>query len=131
MKKALYKEIATLINARNNCLQNNNNDWLVKREQKLERIAKNLLPSGSGFDCGTKIDIDKSKDDKIILTTSYHHMNDVGMYDGWNDYVITLKPSLVFDFELKIKGVNRNDIKNYMYEYFQDVLSQEIETDNL
>jgi hypothetical protein len=58
-------------------------------------------------------------------------MNDVGMYDGWNDYVITLKPSLVFDFELKIKGVNRNDIKNYMYEYFQDVLSQEIETDNL
>lgn len=124
MEGKLYKRIASAIVARKNCEASGNAEWFEKWTEKLEEYAK-LLPSGSGFDSGTTIDIERSDEKRIILQTSYHHMNDSGYYDGWTEHTITVKASLLFDFVLTISGRDRNDFKEYAYEVFQEILSQE------
>ena len=75
----LAKQIATAIGARNNCIKaNGNGHWMDTWTERLNRIARNVLPSGGGFDSGTRIDLDASTEEKIVLTTSFHHMNDGG-----------------------------------------------------
>ena len=84
------------------------------------------LPSGSGWDCGTKLDYEKSNPDKLVFYGSYHHMNENGMYDGWTEHTIIVTPSLAFGFDVKITGRDRNDIKDYLGEMFQHALSEPV-----
>jgi hypothetical protein len=58
----------------------------------------------------------------LVIVTSYHHMNDAGMYDGWTDHKVIVTPSLVHGFVLRITGRNRNDIKEYIADLFQQSL---------
>jgi len=126
MKQKVYQKIAALIVARNNCINPGNVEWFDKHTERLDEIAKNHLPSGSGVDSGTEIDLDRSTEKKIVLNTSYHHMNDGGMYDGWTDHTITATPS--FDgFDLKVSGRDRNQIKDYLGDLFYHALMEEIE----
>lgn len=120
--KPLYQTLASLIQARLNCIKSNNTEWLEKHTANIFELVKNCLPSGSGIDCGTKIDLDMSTPDKIVLHTSFHHMNDCGMYDGWTEHTVTVTPSLQFGFNLKISGRDRNDIKEYLHEVYSNDL---------
>lgn len=88
------------------------------------QIMQDELPSGSGIDCGTKIDLDESTDRKIVLTLSYHHMNDGGMYDGWTDHKIVLTPGFCC-FAIKITGRDRNSIKEYLADTYMHALNAE------
>lgn len=90
----------------------------------LDDIEENL-PSGSGIDCGTKINRERSTSERIILSTSFHHMNDGGMYDGWTEHTITVEPSLLFGLNIKISGRNRNDIKDYLADVYREALEAE------
>ena len=126
MKNKLYKQIANRIVAYHNCIESNNQEWEEKHLDALNSY-NDCLPSGSGFDSGSKIDTDFSNAEKIIIHTSYHFMDEWGGYDGWEDYKIVIKPSLLHDFLLTIHGKNRNDIKDYMYEIFRDSLNEEVE----
>jgi hypothetical protein len=113
----IIKQLASLIQARANCIEHKNDEWLDKHEEAIQKIMKNSAPSGAGFDSGTKIDLDRSTYDKIIFTTSYHHMNEDGYYDGWTDHTIIVRPT--FDgIDLSVSGRNRNEIKDYIYETF-------------
>lgn len=59
----------------------------------LEALEREL-PSGSGIDNGTKIDIENSEEDvKLVIDCGYHHMDENGYYDGWCDYTITVRPT--------------------------------------
>lgn len=122
----LYQRIARLVAARLNCEKSGNTEWFDRHTQRLEDITKNILPSGSGFDCGTTIDLDESGPERVVLRTEFHHMDDGGYYDGWTDHTILITPSLQFGFELRITGKNRNDIKDYIYQIFEQVLNEEI-----
>lgn len=51
-------------------------------------------------------------------------MNDAGYYDGWTEHTITVTPAFIGGFELSISGRNRNDIKDYISEVFNQALSQ-------
>ena len=125
MKRPIYREIASIIQAIENCRKAGNAGWLTKHEERLEELVS-LLPSGSGIDNGTKLDIDSCKPGKLVFTLGYHHMNDVGMYDGWTEHVLTVTPS--FDgIELRFSGRNRNDIKDYLHDTYYFALTQEIE----
>ena len=126
MKNKLYKQIASTVLAYNNCVKSGNTEWMEKHLERLEDYNDNL-PSGSGFDSGSKIDFDSTNESKITINTSYHFMDEWGGYDGWEDYKIVIKPSLLHDFLLTIHGKNRNDIKDYMYEIFRDSLNEEVE----
>ncbi len=76
-------------------------------------------PSGSGIDCGTKLAMEKCSSDRIVFATSFHHMNDVGMYSGWTDHYVTITPT--FDgIDVRIGGRDRNGIKDYLADVYRE-----------
>ena len=129
----LYSKLAGMIEARRNCAQSNpvNSEWLDRHTDTIEALVKQHLPHGSGFDCGTKIDLDASHADKLVFTTEFHHMNENGYYDGWTEHTVTVNPSLQRDFNLRISGRNRNDIKEMMYQDFDYLLRTDVAYDLL
>lgn len=73
------------------------------RDELLDRIEKEFLPSGSGFDSGVTIDREKSSKYCIYLDFGYHHMNGDGYYTGWTKHRVTVRPS--FDgIDMRITG---------------------------
>lgn len=125
MARYLYSELAAAIEARRNCADMGNQEWLVKWTQRIQELEQ-LLPSGSGIDHGTILDLEQSHAEKLVMRADFHHMNDVGMYDGWTGHVVTVTPSFR-GINLRISGRNRNDIKEYLYETFDYALKQEVE----
>jgi hypothetical protein len=123
----LYQRISQKFDAYLNCIKSNNKIWEDKHKYDIEELVKNNLPSGSGFDSGTHFDFDKSKNNKLIFNTSYHFMDENGMYDGWENYKIEITPDLSLAFNIKIIGKNKNDIKDYILDCFCHDLGKEIE----
>ncbi|HEY5606263.1 MAG TPA: hypothetical protein VIL45_07070 [Thermoplasmata archaeon] len=117
-----YVRLAQLVQQRDNCIKSGNQLWLERCEERIPAIVEAFLPSGSGFDSGTRLDLDRSTADKLVFSTSFHHMNDGGMYDGWTEHEVIVTPSLAGEFNLRITGRNRNDIKDYMGELFDHSL---------
>lgn len=131
MARYLYSELATAVAARRNCAQTvngmpKNAEWFDKWSDRIDELM-DLMPSGSGFDSGTKIDLDASHAEKLVFTTAYHHMNDAGYYDGWTEHTITVTPSFAFKCNIRISGRNRNGIKEYIADTFEHHLAQEVE----
>lgn len=58
-----------------------------------------------------------------MFETSVHHMNPDGYYDGWTEHTVTVTPSFIGRFDLKVSGRDRNGIKDYIAEVFGSVLS--------
>lgn len=107
-----------------------NNPQLHRVDNVREMLAslKDCLPSGSGIDSGTTIEIADCLENLIVLSCSYHHMNYVGYYVGWTDHTIRVSPT--FDgFDLRITGKDRNDIRDYLGEVYYHALQQTIEID--
>jgi len=86
-------------------------------EDRLDKLEKEL-PRGSGIDCGCKIDRANSGRKKVIITTSFHHMNDGGYYDGWTEHKIIFTPCLSEGPDMRITGRDRDQIKDYLYDTF-------------
>jgi hypothetical protein len=122
----LVQVIASIVEARRNCIKSGNQEWQVKHEETLKRV-QNELPQGSGIDCGTRIDLDASTADKVVLVADFHHMDQNGSYDGWTEHTITVRPSFINQVEITISGRNRNDIKTYLGEVFHQVLTHTID----
>jgi len=93
------------------------------KEQALDNIREleERLPHGSGFDIGCKVDLEKSTAQKIVISTHFHHMDEHGYYDGWTEHTVTVTPCLVNGYKLKVSGVNKNNIKDYIYDMFNNV----------
>jgi hypothetical protein len=129
MARYLYSELAALTQARINCLDDsrNNIEWAEKHHAKAMSLVHELMPSGSGFDCGTIFDMDDSHANKLQFRVSFHHMDENGFYDGWTEHTIVATPSFQFGFDLRISGRNRNDIKEYIHEMFSHALRTEMD----
>jgi hypothetical protein len=127
MKKPLYRALASLMGAYDRCVETGNKEWRDKHEERIQALVNAHMPAGSGFDSGTKIDLDESSDERLVFYTSFHHMNDNGMYDGWTEHTVIVKPSLASGFTLRITGRDRREIKDYMYEVFDQTLHEEVE----
>lgn len=122
----LYVILATVIDAYKRCEKDRGplEEWRVKHRETLGHIERNLLPSGSGWDEGTRVLVGESTGEKLVLAGSFHHTNDVGMYDGWTQHVIRVRASLVHGITMTISGRNRNGVKDYLYELFESELRQ-------
>ena len=122
MKRELYKHIASNVawnrvvpdSFRNEC------------DRRLE-LCREFLPNGSGIDCGCKIDLDKSEENKLVIHFSFHHMDEWGGYDGWTEHDLYVRPDLMIELKLNILGTNRNGIKDYLYDMFYQVLRTKVE----
>lgn len=104
-------------------------DWPRRHRETLTLLAREFLPSGSGFDSGTSVDVEASTAERIVLTTSFHHMDPSGMYDGWTDHTVIVRASLVHGLSLRITGRDRDGWKDYAHEVFEQALSREVSAD--
>lgn len=123
MAHNVAQAFARAVTAWRNCQRTGNETLADRWYQYLHRLA-DLLPSGSGFDSGTTFDEDSSTDSRLVFRTSFHHMNDGGMYDGWTDHTVTVRPAFT-GLDIKVSGRNRNDIKDYIGDAFAEILNQE------
>ena len=123
MKLPLYQLIARAGDAAIYCAKRGSEEWLQVWEDLLAQCEE-LLPSGSGFDAGTKIE--SASASKIVLKTAYHHMNECGYYDGWTEHVIVVVPNFMYELDLKIGGRNKNNVKEYIADVFYEVLRREV-----
>lgn len=129
MVTKLYRQLASLVQARKNCADGTNPEWFERHGENATKLTDDHMPHGSGFDSGTKLDLDASSGERLVFHTEYHHMNEVGFYDGWTEHSVIVTPSLQFGFTMRITGRNRNDIKEYMYDVFWECLNTDIELD--
>lgn len=111
----------TLPRSRDLCVE-----WRDRWESTIESLVRDHMPSGSGFDSGTTLDMDASHAEKLVFHTSFHHMHDGGYYDGWTEHTITVTPSFQ-GINLRVGGRNRNNIKDYIHETFSFALGRVIE----
>jgi hypothetical protein len=125
MARYLYSELAQAIQARKSCEQTGNTEWFEKWSDTI-KLIESLLPHGSGFDAGTKVDLDSSHADRLVFETSFHHMNEDGFYDGWTKHTIVVTPSFFGGFNMRISGRDRNAIKDYIGEEFAITLRLDI-----
>ncbi len=128
----LYQRLAQLVTARMNCLKPNRfsgesaEEWAKKHEAAIKDLVKNLMPSGSGIDNGTEIDLEKSNGEKLTFLMGYHHMDENGYYDGWTNHTVTVTASLEHDFNVRVSGKDRNQIKDYIADMYRECLIQEV-----
>lgn len=120
MKNKLYQKIASCVDARLRCIENNNTLWEEKHFSQIWMLVKAHMPSGSGVDCGTKINLDKSTGDKLYFTFEYHHMDENGMYCGWTSHKVVVTPSLIHGINIRITG--KSDDREYFYDIFANAL---------
>ena len=113
-QKPLFLFIAEAVTASQDCEARGNAFGAVWRD-RLEQAARVALPSGSGFDAGTRIDLDASRPDRITFKTAFHHMDSAGVYTGWTQHKIIMTPAFGSP-ALRVTGKNRNGIKDHIAE---------------
>lgn len=127
MKRKVYAAIASRVVAMENCQKSGNAEWFKKHGDRIDEIVAAYFPHGSGFDRGVTFDNVRSNGERLVFNTAFHHMDAHGYYDGWGDHSVIVTPSLAFGYSMRITGRDRNDIKEYIAQAFQEVLGAEIE----
>ena len=102
-----------------------NENYKAECENRIQKLT-NLLPHGSGIDAGCEIDIPNSSQKKVVIIFSFHHMDENGYYDGWTDHKLIIKPEFS-GYDMRITGVNKNQIKDYLYDTFSYYLDEIVE----
>lgn len=118
------RQLSSKFQAFKNCVACNNVEWKDKHEDSINDMLE-LLPSGSGLDAGVKFDWVKSTKDKLIFNFEFHHMNENGYYDGCTSHKLILTPSFAFGYDVRITGNDRNGIKEYLSQLFNELFTAE------
>jgi hypothetical protein len=122
MKTTVVSKLASLLQARQNCIQSQNLEWEIKHTNNIYAIVMDYMPHGSGIDNEMMIDLDRSNTKRIVFTFGFHHMNEDGYYDGWTDHELWVYPA--FDgIDMRITGPNRNWVKDHLYDTFNWALT--------
>lgn len=120
---SLASVIVRACEAYRNCSATPDHPWGARWASLLDSIEANLLPSGGGFDNGTKIDREATNAKRISLRIDFHHMNEHGFYDGWTNHNVTINPTFS-GCEVRVSGSNRNDIRDYIGEVVASLFSE-------
>lgn len=94
------------------------------KDKKTYEIAKKL-PHGSGIDADWTIN---EKNDKILACNSYHAMDSVGYYIGWQEFCLKIPKKKPKDFKLNFTG-DRRILKRqpFLREYLEDTIALSLE----
>lgn len=122
----LYRQIASSFMAMNNCIKSENDEWKEKHFKEIQDLCREFLPSESGFDCDTQFDFIRSRENKLVFISAFHHMDENGMYDVWSDLKIIITPCFS-GFDIRITGINRK--YRYDKEFFIDTFCNALETE--
>lgn len=117
----IYRELANRIQARLNCINKGDQEWVRQHEECIKSL-KDFLPSGSA------IDLRNSNGEKIIIDSTFHAMDDGGYYGRWIDFSVTITPSLIHGISLKISGRfgKHQDIREYLFDVFDNSLRETV-----
>lgn len=111
-------QLARLADARLRCIEKNVPNWKEIHTRTINKIMEEKMPHGSGIDGGNRFDFERSNGRKLIIHSSYHKMDENGMYDGWIDYNIVVTANLMF-------GLNVNIVGNFGRDYYlKEMLAQ-------
>ena len=128
MTQKVYQELAVAFDALQNCKESGNEEWEVKHSVRIERLIDDHFPHGSGFDSGCTFDFERSRRNRLIVNTSYHHMDESGFYTGWTEHDVIITPDLAGEYNLRITGRNTaDDIKGYIAECFSITLHETVD----
>jgi len=116
---SLYVQITQTVEALKNCQKSGNRDWEDRHRVHLDELCKRL-PHGSGFDSGTELDIDASTSKKLVFSTSFHHMDSNGFYNGWTEHKVIITPAFG-RYDIKVTGKDKDGIKDYIMDVFSEV----------
>lgn len=133
-KQALYRSLAVLLQRQHNLHQFGalanpaQHQAYAAVGEELDRLISEHLPSGSGFDAGTRLRQLEAHflDTRLVFHTSFHHMDEQGGYDGWTEHVVTATAGFN-GLTISVSGKNRNDIKAYIGDTFYQALNAEVE----
>jgi hypothetical protein len=128
MKMKMYMKLVKTIDAYKRCVANGNEEWELIHKQTIDDII-NSLPHGSGIDGITTVNFDKCSDKMIWLNSSYHAMDEYGMYDRWIDFSIVITASLLFGFDLHVYGRfgKYSDAKDWIMDVFGQDFEKEVQ----
>jgi len=121
MPKKIYQELATLTDARLRCIQMDNKEWEEKHTEKIEEMVKRFPIDDPIFD------FYESNGQKLVIHSSYHHMNENGFWDGYSDFTIKVTSDLMFGFKLSILGKfprKYESTKDYLHELISSELDK-------
>ena len=125
-KKSLAAIVSAAIVARDNCYLSGNAEWLTRWQAVVDNAAFEL-PRGSGFDSYPEFDFERAKADKIVITGSYHGMDEFGGYNGWSDYTVFVYPEFN-GIRVTVKGGGVH--ASYIGDCFHDALSAVFDPDS-
>lgn len=98
----------------------------------LNYLEDNFLPSGSGFDQASTIDRVSSGLKRVVIDTSFHHMDEYGFYDRWTYHSVHCIPDFsTYGFRLLIKGNNYKNIKDYIADAYHPILTLSIDSSTI
>lgn len=117
MNQINLPQLSRNIKAYNEC----NEDWKRIAEENIIEICENL-PHGSGLDGTVQIDLEQSKENRIVFYFEFHHMDENGFYCGWTEHNLILTPTFG-SFDMRITGKDKNQIKDYLYQLWSEVFS--------
>lgn len=118
----LYQALARTLGA----IPHANAEWRETHQARLESLAREHFPWGSGFDAGCKL-LDESTPERLVISADFHHMNDHGTYCGWSEHKVIVTPCLQFGYQFRVTGRDMRQIKDYISDVFHSVLTAEIE----
>ncbi len=124
----LARKLARLCLAIKTCKASENVEWKLKHESKLAYLVREYMPSGCGFDNGTKIIVEESNEQQLVFHTSFHHIGEVGNYFEWTEHRVVVRASFL-GLGIIVSGRDKNDIKEYIMEMFLGALDSEIPED--
>lgn len=123
----LYTKLAQTLCAVRNCERSGNAEWQARHTETLQSLIRQHLPSGSGFDRGTEIDLDRSTQNRLVFSTEFHRMNDYGYYCGWTAHRVIVKPDLAFGIDVRVTGRGFLTLRDYIAETFSFALDVEVQ----
>jgi hypothetical protein len=107
-------------------MQGNEQRFIDMWTPVLEEINARL-PSGSGFDVGSYLDVNASTQMRLVFVTAFHHMSDCGIYSGWTEHNVAVTPNFE-GFTIRVTGRDKNMIKDYIADVFHEALSDYVKT---
>lgn len=122
-----YQELDSRITAVKNCRKTVNTLWEERHGDAIKQLIDNL-PHGSGIDTDWKLEVDDCSAAQIVFYASFHHMNENGMYDGWTDFTVRVKPEFS-GISVKVSGAfprKYSDVRDYLCEMLHDALTTPI-----
>lgn len=138
MKKKLYLALASLNERRHTLEQFGAIATPAQRSMhdhvcaELSRLEREYLPSGSGFNSGTKLNHEQcfsaahKRNDRLFFETAFQHMTEHGAYDGWTRHSVVVRP-MWEGIDVHVTGSDRNQIKEFIADTFHQAMNLEIE----